>query len=301
MCMNCAKKEACDFDGKVNARMPTGWRCVPCQAEYDQQRHHNDSPSINDLNWLCREIYNAAKVYGLIDSAVDALPNVSSDSEDEESNSSDSGIDFKSESSSDEADESDGERPSGKSKRAIGSLKRQLRERRRGFGKLIGHKVRTTKFRRQKPTTIRQLGAHTMLEMKDYSAKLEARKSAQGTSENLGPKLSNHGSIVVIRNPSSEIRSAFSSVDWSTYPAAEEDCCLQANLFSVSDDSKQSAYHMGSTMEVTYKQVKQAFPWIRESITLSDQCGDYHSTQSLIFCHEIGRLTGIRIVSCVRY
>ena len=57
------------------------------------------------------------------------------------------------------------------------------------------HKMRTIDFRPRKDEIIRNLDATTALEMKDYSGKLEARKSKQGTSENLGTKLSNHGSI----------------------------------------------------------------------------------------------------------
>jgi hypothetical protein len=53
---------------------------------------------------------------------------------------------------------------------------------------------------------------------------------------------------------------------------------------------------MGATMEVTYKEIKRAFPWITQSITFSDQCGDYHSTPAKIFNHEIGRLTSISVI-----
>jgi hypothetical protein len=53
---------------------------------------------------------------------------------------------------------------------------------------------------------------------------------------------------------------------------------------------------MGATMEVTYKEIERAFPWITQSITFSDQCGDYHLTPATIFNHEIGRLTGISVI-----
>ena len=96
--------------------------------------------------------------------------------------------------------------------------------------------------------------------MKDYSGKLEARKSKQGTSENLGKKLSNHGSIVIMRNPTEELRAQHTSVDWSKFPSADEDVYLQVNCFVACDDSTQSTYHMGCMMEVEYKKIKQSFP-----------------------------------------
>jgi hypothetical protein len=132
--------------------------------------------------------------------------------------------------------------------------------------------------------------------MKDYSGKLETRKSKQGTSEGLGPKLSNHGSIFVFRNPPAAVREQFTTVDWASFPPASEDCYVQVNVFAACDDSKQSAFHMGSTMEVTYSLFKKSFPWISKAIPFSDNCGDYHSTAATLFNHEIGRLTGIFVV-----
>ena len=41
--------------------------------------------------------------------------------------------------------------------------------------------------------------------------------------------------------------------------------------------------------------LKEAFPWLNCAIPYSDQCGDYRSTASTIFNHEMGRLTGIRV------
>jgi hypothetical protein len=60
---------------------------------------------------------------------------------------------------------------------------KMLRERLRDFEVLRAHKVRTVTFKQRKHKIIRELDAFTILEMKDYSGKLEARKSAQGTSE----------------------------------------------------------------------------------------------------------------------
>ena len=155
--------------------------------------------------------------------------------------------------------------------------------------------MRTIHFRRRKHRIIRDLNSTTALEMKDYSGKLEARKSKQGTSENLGKKLSNHGSIFVMRNPDEGIRSKHEDVDWDQFPAASEDVYLQVNCFVACDDSNQSAYHMGCMMEVSYKKLKQSFPWLDTVIPFSDQCGDYHSTAATIYNHEIGRLTGIHV------
>ena len=98
-----------------------------------------------------------------------------------------------------------------------------------------------------------------------------------------------------MRNPDKGIRSKHEDVDWDQFPAASEDVYLQANCFVACDDSNQSAYHMGCMMEVSYKKLKQSFPWLDTVIPFSDQCGDYHSTAATIYNHEIGRLTGIHV------
>jgi hypothetical protein len=180
-------------------------------------------------------------------------------------------------------------------RRARDGLRQRLQGVLRKYREARAHKMRTIQFRRRKHRIIRELNATTALEMKDYSGKLEARKSKQGTSENLGKKLSNHGSIFVMRNPSQETRDQHQGVDWSQFPAASEDVYLQVNCFVASDDSNQSAYHMGCMMEVTYKELKESFPWLDTVIPFSDQCGDYHSTAATIYNHEIGRLTGIHV------
>ena len=180
-------------------------------------------------------------------------------------------------------------------RRARDGLHQRLQGVLRKYREARAHKMRTIQFRRRKHRIIRELNATTALEMKDYSGKLEARKSKQGTSENLGKKLSNHGSIFVMRNPAQEIRDRHQDVDWGQFPAASEDVYLQVNCFVASDDSNQSAYHMGCMMEVTYKELKGSFPWLDTVIPFSDQCGDYHSTAATIYNHEIGRLTGIHV------
>ena len=89
----------------------------------------------------------------------------------------------------------------------------------------------------------------------DYMEKLEARKSHQGTSENLGCKISLHGSLFIMKNPPQRIRDFHSdSVDWSKFPSAEDDCLVQVNVYGGSDNSKQSANHMGNVMSVQYKE-----------------------------------------------
>ena len=130
----------------------------------------------------------------------------------------------------------------------------------------------------------------------DYMGKLEARKSHQGTSENLGCKISLHGSLFIIKKPPQHIQYLHSdSVDWSKFPSAEDDCLVQVNVYGGSDNSKQSANHMGNVMSVQYKELKKSFPWITAAIPFSDQCGDYRSTPATIFNHEMGRLTGLRV------
>ena len=181
-------------------------------------------------------------------------------------------------------------------KRGLDGLRRRLNEVLRKHQEARAHKMRTIHFRRRKHDIIRDLDAVSALEMKDYSGKLEARKSKQGTSENLGKKLSNHGSIFVFRNPAAAIREKHPLIDWTQFPAASEDVFLQVNCFVATDDSSQSAYHMGCVMEISYKELKDAFPWLEGVIPYSDQCGDYHSTGATVFNHAIGRLTGIHVV-----
>jgi len=65
-----------------------------------------------------------------------------------------------------------------------------------------------------------------MSKRKDYMGKLEARKSNQGTSENLGRKISLHGSIFIMRNPPQHIRDAYDYIDVSEFPNAEDDCLI---------------------------------------------------------------------------
>lgn len=102
-----------------------------------------------------------------------------------------------------------------------------------------------------------------------------------------------------MRNPPQWLRDTMGEdFDFSGYPAADDDCFIQVNMFAASDDSNQSAYTVGCVMETTYTTLKESFPWITKAVIYSDQCGDYHSTLSLIFNHEIGRLTGIRIILC---
>jgi len=43
--------------------------------------------------------------------------------------------------------------------------------------------------------------------------KLDARKSKQGTSENLGRKISLHGSLFIMQNPPQHIRDAHDHID----------------------------------------------------------------------------------------
>jgi hypothetical protein len=53
---------------------------------------------------------------------------------------------------------------------------KMLRERLRDFEVLRAHKARTVAFKQRKYRIIRDLDAFTILEMKNYSGKLEARK-----------------------------------------------------------------------------------------------------------------------------
>ena len=79
------------------------------------------------------------------------------------------------------------------------------------------------------------------------------------------------------------------------FPAADDDCLVQVNMYGAADDAKQSTFHMGSVMSVQYRAMKAAFPWLTSAIPYSDQCGDYRSTAATIFNHEMGRLTGLKV------
>jgi len=127
------------------------------------------------MYWLEEELMNAEEIFGVKREAVDALPHVT-------------------ESEGDEFTEEDNDERRQKSARS--GFRQRLRGRIKNLERLRGHKVRTYYFARRKQDLIRSLDFFTAFEMKDYSGKLETRKSKQGTSEGLGPKLSNHGSIL---------------------------------------------------------------------------------------------------------
>ena len=171
----------------------------------------------------------------------------------------------------------------------------RLRHLIRNKDQLRAHKVRTVKLRELRKEQLMNLDAETAMEWKDYMGKLEARKSMQGTSENLGRKISLHGSLFIMRSPTADIRAAHPEVDWTKFPAADDDCFVQVNMYGASDESKQSAFHMGGVMSVQYPALKKAFPWLTSTIPYSDQCGDYRSTAATVFNHEMGRLSGLRV------
>ena len=50
----------------------------------------------------------------------------------------------------------------------------------------FAHMIRTVKFSQLRKYQLRDLNHYTVMGRKDYMGKLEARKSQQGTSENLG-------------------------------------------------------------------------------------------------------------------
>jgi hypothetical protein len=72
------------------------------------------------------------------------------------------------------------------------------------------------------------------------------QKSKQGTSENLGRKISLHGSLFIMQNPPQHIRDAHEHIDFTKFSSAEKRCLLQVNMYGASDESRQSAFHMGS-------------------------------------------------------
>ena len=82
------------------------------------------------------------------------------------------------------------------------------------------------KLKELRKEQLSNLDEYTVLEWKDYMGKLEARKSNQGTSENLGRKISLHGSIFIMRNPPQHIRDAYDYIDVSEFPNAEDDCLI---------------------------------------------------------------------------
>jgi len=151
------------------------------------------------------------------------------------------------------------------------------------------------KFSQLRKDQLRDLDRYTVMEWKGYMGKLEARKSQQGTSENLGRKISLYGSLFILRNPPQSIRDLHKDVDWSKFLPADDDCLVQVSMHGASGESKQSSFHMVNVMLVQYKAVKVAFPWLTGAIPYSDQCGDYRSTSATVFNHEMGRLAGMRV------
>ena len=278
MCMNCVQRTRDDIFtsisgqgafpvGENSTKCPTGWRCHHCQEEESLCRHRCENGYVAETYNLTAEISNAAEVHGI---KVDHLR------------------DFPDLEGADTPNTS-------KEENALDGLRARLRHIVRNLELLRAHKIRTVKLRTVRKDVLDDLNLETVLEWKDYMGKLDARKSKQGTSENLGRKISLHGSLFIMQNPPQHIRDAHEHIDFSKFPGAEERCLLQVNMYGASDESRQSAFHMGSVMSVQYKALKEAFPWLKCAIPYSDQCGDYRSTASTIFNHEMGRLTGIRV------
>ena len=219
----------------------------------------------------------------------------SSSSSSNNSSSSSSSGSLNSSSSSSTSSAEDGTQARSPPQKALDGLRARLRHILHNLEQLRAHKVRTVKLKEIRKDQLRDLDHYSVLEWKDYIGKLEARKSKQGTSENLGRKISLHGSLFIMRNPPQFIRDQHADIDFSEFPDADDDCLVQMNMYGASDESKQSPFHMGSVMSVQYKLLKGAFPWLKCAIPYSDQCGDYRSTAATIFNHEMGRLTGLRV------
>ena len=273
---------------------PTGWRCDKCQKEDSERDHQPMSLLMADVNNLIAEIGNAAEVNGIKDEHWLGFPDLDDEDEgsvvedNEDSISDDEPVEN---SSSQDA----GRQPRLPSKKALDGLRARLRHIIHNFELLRAHKIRAVKLKELRKDQLSNLDEYTVLEWKDYMGKLEARKSNQGTSENLGRKISLHGSLFVMRNPPQHIRDAYDYIDFSEFPDAEDDCLIQVNMYGASDESKQSPYHMGSVMSVQYKALQESYPWLTDAIPYSDQCGDYRSTAATVFNHEMGRLTGLRV------
>ena len=278
MCINCVQRTRDDIStsisgqpaspvGENSTKCPTGWRCHDCQEEESLCRHRCENGQVAETYNLTAELSNAAEVHGIKADHLRDLPDLGSVDTPNKSNE----------------------------ENALDGLRARLRHIVRNLELLRAHKVRTVKLRTVRKNILDDLDFETVLEWKDYMGKLDARKSKQGTSENLGRKISLHGSLFIMQNPPQHIRDAHEHIDFTKFPSAEKRCLLQVNMYGASDESRQSAFHMGSVMSVQYKALKEAFPWLSCAIPYSDQCGDYRSTASTIFNHEMGRLTGIRV------
>ena len=259
-----------ESDGKDEpAEVAAGvmWRCPVCVQDLMAEQHHTDHPKYNLVFWLVDSLCNAIDVCGT-------------------TNGGGRGDD-------DEVDEEKIEMEGMGSAHANKGLKARLESTRANLELAFAHKMRTHVLAKSKPRTLETLDHCTVLALKDYMGKLEARKINQGTAENMGKKLSNHGSVYILRNPPQHIRANHPEIEFSSWPPSSDDCLVQVTVFSASDDSSQSAYHMGCTAEVEAKEVRLSFPWITNEVVISDQCSDYHSTAAAIFNHEKGRLTGL--------
>jgi hypothetical protein len=286
---------------------------------------------MDELHHLFQEVDNAVSLWGITVGHARDIPIVDDDEEDEDFVLGDEKEDDMSEDEADDDEEeeeelddsvvysevSEGETSDAEVAAAQGETRERLRPRvseamklqeqaRHGARarlrhisqnllKLCAHKMRTVKFRKVRKEQLENLDAYTVMEWKDYMGKLEARKSKQGTSENLGRKISLHGSLFIMKNPSADIRKDYPDVDWTMFPPADDECLVQVNMYGAADESKQSPFHMGNIMSVQYPAVKAAFPWLTSAIPYSDQCGDYRSTAATIFNHEMGRLTGLKV------
>jgi hypothetical protein len=160
---------------------------------------------------------------------------------------------------------------------------------------LLAHKLRHAVASRTKASLLQRLGLTGVLNLADYFGKLKRRRAMQEPCSGTESGFSVHGSVFVIRNLTEQERSTIGSgTDWTGIPLPEEAEFLEIDCRTISDCSKQNPFTMRSSMEAELTEFSTKFPHIKLAYRVTDNCSDYHSTQSAI-AHNQARCGNIRV------
>ena len=125
---------------------------------------------------------------------------------------------------------------------------------------------------------------------------MKPRKSKEAVCEGTQSGISVHGSSIVIQNPSLEIRSKYPNIDWSLWPPPpeKEGELVVVNSRIICDDSRQNPFSVRSVMEIQCAKLSEEMPWLELLYGQSDQCDDYHSTQSIFAFVGVKQFNGMK-------
>ena len=142
---------------------------------------------------------------------------------------------------------------------------------------------------------MQRLGLTGVLNLADYFGKLKRRRAMQEPCSGTESGFSLHGSVFVIRNLSEEERATVGKgTDWTDIPLPADAEFLEIDCRIVSDCCKQNPFTMRSAMEAELTELSTKFPHLELAYRVTDNCSDYHSTQSAI-AHNQARCGNIGV------